>query len=62
MSRKTSQPENLEDVFNRLWLKSDIVIRQAGEKKKPKKPPTPEKELIGPLDLVEIYMNKLVMK
>ena len=62
LSRKTSQPENLEDVFNRLWLKSDIVIRQAGEKKKPKKPPTPEEELIGPLDLVEIYMNKLVMK
>ena len=27
-SRKTSQFDNLQDCFNRLWLKSDPVIRK----------------------------------
>ena len=27
-SRKTSQYDNLQDCFNRLWLKSDPVIRK----------------------------------
>ena len=33
LSRKNSQETNLQDCIDRLWLKSDIVVRNSGPKK-----------------------------
>lgn len=60
LARKTSQPENLTDVFNRFWHKSDIVIKLAGEKiVKQKIQDDQVQDVIGPLECFDMYWQQL---
>ena len=57
LARKNGQVQNLTDVFNRLWLKSDPCIKAASVVKKSKT--HVERKYDGPMTKEEYYMDIL---
>ena len=63
LSRKTSQADNLNDCLNRLWIRSDIQVRNSVPQKKTIKRSIANCRFHGPLPLVSLadyYIRELV--
>ena len=63
LSRKTSQADNLNDCLNRLWIRSDIQVRNSVPQKKTIKRSIANCRFYGPLPLVSLadyYIRELV--
>jgi len=60
LARKTSQMDNLTDVFTRMWLKSDPFIKKAGPIQKTKKLTTAADICMYPQTKEQFYMTLLV--
>ncbi len=61
LARKTSQMDNLTDVFTRMWLKSDPFIKKAGPiQKQIKKLTTSADCCMYPQTKEDFYMTLLV--
>ena len=63
-SRKSSQIENLSDCLNRMWIRSDIMVRTAIPNKLSFRSSESPNRFKGPFPLqsfADYYLNELVV-